>query len=102
VGRYVNLGCPERPLSTKDPDPSHLLPCGDADWEQGVRSRIGYPVVSGNTDLWPLGGESRKAVLRLLARRLPDGHVRQAFPGDVSIRPCLSTHNGEAYRRCFS
>ncbi|MCJ1246722.1 hypothetical protein MMC30_003931 [Trapelia coarctata] len=34
--RYVNLGCPERPLSTKDPDPSHLLPCDDADWEQGV------------------------------------------------------------------
>jgi hypothetical protein len=35
--RLLNLGCPERPLTTKDPKPDILLPIDDDAWDQDVR-----------------------------------------------------------------
>lgn len=35
--RLLNLACPERPLTTKDPKPDILLPMDDEAWDQNVR-----------------------------------------------------------------
>ena len=34
--RFLNLGCPDRSLSTEEPVNSTILPIDDASWDQGV------------------------------------------------------------------
>ena len=36
LDRYVNLSCPDRSLSTKDPEPGDLLPIDDQPWERAI------------------------------------------------------------------
>lgn len=36
LDRYVNLSCPQRSLSTKDPEPGDLLPIDDQPWERAI------------------------------------------------------------------
>ena len=36
IDRYMNLSCPTRSLSTKDPDPESLLPIDDDPWERAI------------------------------------------------------------------
>lgn len=36
IDRYMNLSCPTRSLSTKDPAPDDLLPTDDDPWERGI------------------------------------------------------------------
>jgi hypothetical protein len=36
LDRYMNLSCPDRSLSTKDPEPRHLLPIDDQPWERAI------------------------------------------------------------------
>ena len=36
LDRYVNLSCPHRSLSTKDPEPEDLLPIDDQPWERAI------------------------------------------------------------------
>lgn len=36
LDRYMNLSCPNRSLSTKDPEPEDLLPIDDQPWERAI------------------------------------------------------------------
>lgn len=36
LDRYMNLGCPDRSLSTKDPESDRLLPIDDQPWERAI------------------------------------------------------------------
>lgn len=38
--RIINLGCPDRPLTTEDPSIEALLPTDDSEWDQGVRNHL--------------------------------------------------------------
>jgi hypothetical protein len=40
--RLLSLGCPERPLTTRDPKPDILLPIDDEAWDHDVRYRKFY------------------------------------------------------------
>lgn len=45
---FVSIGCPGRPLATREPTLDDLLPADDAQWDQGVgrRSSERYPFLS--------------------------------------------------------
>ncbi|KAF4951796.1 hypothetical protein F66182_18461, partial [Fusarium sp. NRRL 66182] len=78
LDRFVNIGCPGRPLATAEPEINDLLPADDAEWDQGIVNPDNLCTLLG-----PLTSHmSRFALLCQAARLL--GQILQHLSSDTA------------------